>query len=157
MSEDVVRPLLDDAPMGSMPKAIIAGSIAALVGAGVWAGIEMMTGYQIGWIAIGIGFLCGFAVRFAGKGTGVPFRIVGAVCALAGCFLGSLWAFDHAVSTSGLEWELSLMDEIRLLAETTAFMTWVIFAIAVWEGWKFSVDEDAGASAAAPAQTKPGQ
>lgn len=48
MTEDVVRPLLDDAPMGSMPKAIIAGSIAALVGAGVWAGIEMMTGYQIG-------------------------------------------------------------------------------------------------------------
>jgi hypothetical protein len=105
----------------------------------------MATGIRIGWIAIGVGFLCGFAVRVGGKGQGTPFRIVGAACALAGCFLGALWAFDHEVTKelgkNELGLQIGLLDEAKLLIENLGVMTWVIFAIAVWEGWKFSVDD----------------
>lgn len=141
------KPLSDDASIGSLPKAIAAGVVAALIGGAVWGGIEMATGYQIGWIAIGIGFICGFAVRAAGKGRTTPFRVVGAACSLAGCFFGALWAFDHALAAEmtkqGIQVELGIMDEIQLLVENTGVITWVIFAIAVWEGWKFSVEEAA--------------
>jgi hypothetical protein len=157
MADDIARPLLDDAPLSSMPKALIAGVVAALVGAAIWGGIEVLTGYQIGWIAIGIGFLCGFAVRFAGKGTGMPFRVVGATCALLGCALGALWAFDHELSKEltkrGMEGlEFGLMDKVQMMRENTGPMTWVIFAIAVFQGWKFSVDDSI--PAAATSETK---
>ena len=45
-----------------------AGMIAALAGAAVWAGVTVVTGYQIGFMAIGVGFLVGYAIRAVGRG-----------------------------------------------------------------------------------------
>lgn len=50
----------------------------------------MATKYQIGWMAIGVGFLVGFSVRRFGRGTAKTFGIIGAVSALPGCLLGNL-------------------------------------------------------------------
>lgn len=46
-------------------KMLIAGLIGGAIGAAIWAGIAMATHYEIGWIAWGIGFLVGLAVRLA--------------------------------------------------------------------------------------------
>ena len=48
-------------------KTVVLGALAGLVGASVWAGIALFTGYEVGWIAWGIGALVGVAVRFASK------------------------------------------------------------------------------------------
>jgi hypothetical protein len=40
-----------------------AGVVGGLIGAAIWAGITFASGYEIGWIAWGIGFLVGLAVR----------------------------------------------------------------------------------------------
>ena len=52
----------------SLPRALFAGILAGLVAAFVWGWITKVTEYEIGWIAIGVGFLVGFAMRTFGKG-----------------------------------------------------------------------------------------
>ncbi len=73
----------------NFPLAVFAGVVAALVGAGIWAGVTIVTGYQIGYMAIGVGFLVAIAIRVAGKGLTSKFQILGALLALAGCLLGN--------------------------------------------------------------------
>ena len=46
----------------NLSVAVLAGAVAALVGAAVWAAITVATNWQIGFMAIGIGFLVGFYV-----------------------------------------------------------------------------------------------
>ncbi|MEQ9455489.1 MAG: hypothetical protein RLN76_12965 [Phycisphaeraceae bacterium] len=48
-----------------MAKGMIAMILAGVVGAAVWAGIVYGTGYEIGWVAWGIGLLVGGATAFA--------------------------------------------------------------------------------------------
>ncbi len=50
--------------------AVVGGVIGGLVGACVWAGVEFTTGYQVGWIAWGIGALAGIGVQLGGRGAG---------------------------------------------------------------------------------------
>ena len=55
-------------------RATIAGGVAALIGGGVWAGIAIGINREIGWVAWGIGVLCGFAVSKLGRGHGTIFQ-----------------------------------------------------------------------------------
>lgn len=52
----------------NLVNGIVAGILSSIVGAGLWATITILTDYQIGWIAIGIGYVVGFSIRLAGKG-----------------------------------------------------------------------------------------
>ena len=69
----------------NLPVGAIAGALAAVGGAGIWALVTVMTEYQIGWMAIGIGFLVGISMRFSGKGIDPVFGI-GADFHIAGNF-----------------------------------------------------------------------
>ena len=51
-------------------KALGLGAVAALVGAGVYFGIEALTGYEFGLVAIVVGLLVGGAVRKGSRGRG---------------------------------------------------------------------------------------
>lgn len=82
----------------NLPLALAAGAAASLAGAAVWAGVTVVTGYQIGFMAIGIGFLVGFAVRSLGKGITNTFGVVGAFWSLLGCALGNLLAVTGVVA-----------------------------------------------------------
>lgn len=127
--------------------AIIGGISAALIGAALWAVITVSTGYQIGYMAIGIGFLVGFAVRFFGSGVDIQYRVIGAACALLGCMLGNLfsqvWFIAEAESLTYMQ-TLSLLtfDFIGVIyKETFSFMDVLFYGIAVYEGYRFSVKE----------------
>ena len=61
-------------PDSNMSLALIGGVVAALVGAALWAVITVTTGYQIGFMAIGVGFLVGLTVGHVGKGTTASVR-----------------------------------------------------------------------------------
>jgi hypothetical protein len=56
-----------------------AGLAAAIAGAIIWAVISAVTEYQIGWMAVGVGFLVGMTVRVVGKGIEKHFGIAGAL------------------------------------------------------------------------------
>jgi hypothetical protein len=128
----------------NLPLGVLAGAVASLVGAALWAGITVATGYQIGFMAIGVGFLVGFAVRVAGKGISAPFGVLGAALALVGCLVGNLLAVSAIVAQSeGVPfWSVvaQLDPELiqRLMVAFFSPMDLLFYAIAVYEGYRLA-------------------
>ena len=129
----------------SMPLAILAGVVAALIGAVLWGIVSDATNYQIGWMAVGVGFLVGYSVQFLGKGIDPPFRYVGAICALAGCVFGNYFAIvgviagqNHVGALTALG-EIPLSAAVDLMSKTFQPMDLLFYAIAVYEGYRFSL------------------
>src|ERR687892_1535662 len=87
---------IDDQP--NLLMGLIGGVIAMLVGAVVWGAVTYFTEYQIGWMAIGVGFLVGIAVKFFGRGKSMIFGISSASLALIGCALGNLLFYSGAIA-----------------------------------------------------------
>jgi hypothetical protein len=76
--QDSVQALLAKGPgmLGCM-RAFGFGGAAALVGATLWAGVTQVTGYELGIIAIAVGWLVGVAVRAGSRGIGgVPYQVL---------------------------------------------------------------------------------
>jgi hypothetical protein len=71
-------------------RATIAGGVAALIGGGVWAGLAVGIGVELGYVAWGIGLLCGFAVSKLGRGHGTIFQVLAVVCSLVGIAIGKI-------------------------------------------------------------------
>ena len=122
----------------------IYGLIAALAGAGVWAGVTIATEYQIGWMAVGIGFLVGIAVRAGGKGIDQVFGIVGAVLSLVGCVLGNLFTVAWFVSQEfgvPINEVLSSLDfetAIEMMSATFQVMDLLFYGLAVYFGYRYA-------------------
>lgn len=57
-------------PAARAVRALLFGSVAALLSGLVWYGIRAATGYEVGLIAIGVGFAVGFGVRKGGYDRG---------------------------------------------------------------------------------------
>ncbi len=123
---------------------VLAGAVAALGGAALWAVVTITTGYQIGYLAVAVGFLVGFAMRQFGKGTDQVFGVVGAVLALLGCGLGNLFSACAVLSQQeGIPFfdVLSVLDlEIisELMAATFSPVDLLFYGIAIYEGYKLS-------------------
>ncbi len=124
--------------------AILAGTVAAGVGAAAWAAITVATGSQLGIVAVGIGLAVGYAVRATGKGIDPQFGVVGAVLALTGCLAGNLLAVCALVARREgipLDEVLQKIDfptALRLLAATFQVTDLIFYGIAVYEGYRLS-------------------
>ena len=137
---------LEDQP--NLFMGLIGGVLAMLVGAIAWGAITYFSGYQIGWIAIGIGFLVGVAIRFFGKGKTMIFGISGAVLALIGCLLGNLMFYTGIIAreegTSFLNvFFLLLLNPATLLEVFTIafdFMDILFYALAAYAGFSAAMD-----------------
>lgn len=123
---------------------VLGGAIAALVGAAAWAAITVATGWQIGFMAIGVGFLVGMAVRKLGRGSSPPYAIAGAALALGGCLAGNALALvgfhANAMNVSFLS-VLTSVEPVALgaaMVETASAMDFVFYAIAVYEGFRLA-------------------
>lgn len=127
--------------------AILAGGAAAFLGASIWAAITMAVGYQIGWMAVGVGFLVGCAVRTFGKGIDRSYGVVGAVSSLAGCAAGNLLAVVGLVAkhqnipVSEILGKLNPEVVASLMRATFNPMDLLFYGIAVYEGYRFSFRE----------------
>lgn len=121
-----------------------AGGAASLLGAAAWAGITFATGYQIGFMAIGVGFLVGYAVRAAGKGVTPVFGVVGAVLALLGCALGNLLAVTAWVAQAEGVAYLDALQRLdpalvqELMVATFSPIDLLFYGIAIYEGYRLS-------------------
>jgi hypothetical protein len=128
----------------NLPMAIIGGLSVAIIGAILWAVITVATEYQIGYMAIVIGFGVGYSVRFFGKGIDSIFGIIGALLALIGCVLGNFLSIIGFVANSenlGYFETLTLID-LSLIPEimTESFnpMDILFYGLAIYEGYRFS-------------------
>ncbi len=135
----------------------LAGLAAALVGAAIWAIITALTQYQIGFMAIGVGFLVGFAVRAAGKGIDPVFGVVGAALALLGCVLGNLLMVLYFLANKEQMPFLELLSRLdldlvrRVMAATFDVMDIVFYGIAMYCGYKYAFRQVTGDQRAASA------
>jgi hypothetical protein len=123
---------------------VIGGAVAAAIGAAVWAIITALTHFQIGWMAVAVGFLVGYAVRICGKGIDKVFGATGATLALLGCLAGNLLAVCVVVSKHQHIPFFDLLSRLnpeivmKLLQATFHPMDLLFYGIAVYEGYKFS-------------------
>ena len=123
---------------------IIGGSIGGLIGAVLWAAITYFSGYQIGWLAVGVGFLVGFGVRKLGKGIDKEFGVVGGIIALISVVLGNFLASIGFLATV---FEIGYIEMLfafnyamtfELLKETFSVIDLLFYGIAIYEGYRFS-------------------
>lgn len=130
---------------------LVAGLAAAAAGAAGWAVITVATGYQIGFMAIGVGFLVGYAVRAGGKGVTMPFGVAGAGLSLVGCAVGNLLAlvamlaghegvpFLEAVG----QLDVDLAQELMVAGFSPIDL--LFYGIALYEGYRLSFRQLDGA------------
>ena len=130
----------------SLTLAIFGGLLASVVAAIIWAAITYATSYQIGFMAIGVGVLVGYAVNYFGKGMTVTFGVVGAAFALFGCLFGNLLT-DFIVlsqqedSSIGLVLGAYLSSPViivEIMKETFSPIDLLFYAIAIFQGFKLS-------------------
>jgi hypothetical protein len=145
------RPIVAPKPAGpvemveNLPMGFMAGLVAAALGAGIWALVTVLTGFQIGWMAVGVGFLVGYAVRAAGRGAHVTFGIMGAVLALGGCAAGNLLtvvvlaARHFHVPVLHVFSRLTPRVVESLMVATFKPLDVLFYAIALYEGYRFSI------------------
>lgn len=126
--------------------AVIAGAVAALIGALLWALITLLTNFQIGFMAIGVGFLVGKAVGKFGKGIDTIYGVMGALLSLVGCVAGNLLTAcvlvarqEHAdILVVTMAVLLNPQASLELLRVTFQLMDLLFYALGIYEGYKFS-------------------
>jgi hypothetical protein len=142
--EDRERVMLHLHGTQRLVPAIVAGFVAMMFGAVVWAVIAVFTKQEIGWIAIGIGFVVGMAVRIAGRGFDVRYAVIGGALSLAGVVLGKfLAACGFFAREEGIPiWEvLSTFPYATFPAfmrESFEIIDLLFYGLAVWCGWKYA-------------------
>jgi hypothetical protein len=143
---EIRQPVPDRQAKQSFSAALVGGLAAAVVGAMVWAVVTVATNYQIGWMAVGVGFLVGGAVRTLGRGIDKSFGYLGATMSIFGCLLGNLLSICGIVAgQEGLS-PLAVMAQVgshpavipAALLATFHPMDLLFYAIAIYEGYRFS-------------------
>ncbi len=119
-------------------------SIAAAI---IWASITFITGYQIGFLAIGIGYLVGVVIKGVGKGVTIKFQMIGAALALFGCVLGDFITICYFFADQEkirVHEVFSLIDPMAIpgvMISTASGMDVLFYAIAMFAGFKYSLRE----------------
>ncbi len=125
--------------------AVAAGVVAMLVGTAIWVGVTVATNFQIGYMAVGVGFLVGLAMRFAGRGVGQPYHVIGAVLGLLGCALGNLFtgcvlvAREYQVGFGEVLSKLDVEMAGEIMGAMFSPMDLLFYVLASMAGWKYSV------------------
>lgn len=124
--------------------ALSGGTLGALLGAVLWAILTVITKFEIGWEAIGVGFLVGYGVRRFGKGVDPVFGYIGGALSAIGIAFGNILTGMIAVSTTQ---NIPFMD---LLTRMNFNAAWILltagfspidilfYALGIYYGYRFS-------------------
>lgn len=123
---------------------ILGGLIGGGVGMIVWGIITYTSGYQFGFAAMGVGYLVGLGVRVFGKGVERKFGIAGGIISLASVVLGNFFvALGLLARILEVNYVTVLVNfvyskSLELMIAAFSPMDLVFYAIAVYEGYRFS-------------------
>jgi hypothetical protein len=132
------------APSPNFRMALLGGFVAMLVGAALWATVSIISGYELGLMAIAVGFIVGYAIRLFARGPNRKFGAIGAIYALLGCILGSIITLQVFIAQKyGIPYDrilanLNGADIVRDAIANFGLMDLLFYAIAIYEGFKFS-------------------
>jgi hypothetical protein len=134
------------------------GALAALAGSVGWIVVSKVTGYEVGIVAIGVGWLVGRAVRKgAGGFGGTRYQVMAMLLTYSAIAFASLPAIFEALRQSPKHGAAAAASQVGLgpmiwawamllgiafaspfLAGPGNFMGWIIIAIGLYEAWKFT-------------------
>lgn len=138
----IMNPMQYEEALGQerFPMGIIAGIVTGVVCAVLWAAVTLITYYQIGWMAIGVGFVVGFAIRKAGNGVSSKFGVVGAIIALLSCLFGNaLIVVGMIAHETGLSYTSAMSGfELSYMVETFSVMDLLFYGLAIAAGYKYA-------------------
>ena len=130
---------------GRFGLATIAGVGAAIGGAALWAIVTVLTNYEIGIMAVAVGFMVGKAIAAVANSRNTAYGVLGAVCSLLGCVLGNLLSaigfYAHARHIAYFD-ALGMVNPavaIRLMTIMFSPMDLLFYAIGIYEGYRFSI------------------
>lgn len=124
--------------------ALIGGISAAILGALVWAGIAVYAEVNLSIIAIGIGLLIGFAIRFTGKGIEEKFGVLGGALTLLSVLFGDFLSIAFFIA---FEFELGITDVLfggnlgtifDIFLQNIDFWSLLFWVVGIAEGYKFA-------------------
>jgi len=88
----------EEAGGGHLPGAIVGGVVAALISGAVWAAIVVAAGVQIGYVAVGVGWLAGQGVVLGSGGRkGFNLQIIAVLSSVLGLLLGKYFALAYLI------------------------------------------------------------
>jgi len=128
----------------NLSMGFVGGFGAAILGSIVWAVITALTQYQIGFMAIGVGFLVGFAVRKMGQGIDKTFGFFGAGLAFLGCMVGNLLTTciivsqQESVALSEILSGLNISVAMEIMKYTFSPIDLLFYGLALYYGYRFS-------------------
>lgn len=99
-------------------------------------------------MAIGIGFIVGFAVRKFGKGRTIKFGIVGGVLSLFGCLLGNILAISILISSESGRDILEVLSDFDFdqlydyIKYNFGLMSLFFYGLAVYYGFRYSIMQE---------------
>jgi len=130
----------------SFMMGITGGFLGAAIGAVLWTVITVLTKYQIGYMALGVGFLAGFGVKLLGKGVDAKFQYAGAALALVGCLAGNLMvvisfaSLETGISVTTILSRLTPSVIVDLYSATFNVMDLLFYGLAITIGYKYSLN-----------------
>lgn len=145
VNEDVVRARIENLKLEqNLGLGIIGGGVGGLIGAVIWAAVTYFTEYQIGWLALGVGFLVGFGVSKLGKGIDKIYGVVAGVIALISVVFGNFLSIigflskdlDMTFADALLRFNYSMTFD--LMKETFMPMDLLFYGLAIYAGYRFS-------------------
>lgn len=109
-SESEYNSLVDSIKEQARPKlGILLGIMMGIIGAVVWAVITIITGYNIGFVAIAVGFFVSVGFSRAGKDTNMIYGVIAGIIALLSILLGEAIISIYYIS---LYYELGFLEAI---------------------------------------------
>lgn len=120
--------------------ALSLGVIAAAVGAGLWMVVTEVTGYEIGLIAIAVGFIVGTAVRMGSRGIGgVAYQLLAVFLSYTAIVITYIPVIVADVEGS-LAWVVAIPIAYvaPFLMGSENIIGILIIGFALWQAWKMN-------------------
>lgn len=128
-----------------MIGALIGGGIAALVGGFIWGATASASGYEVGWLAWGIGLATGLGAVLGGRGSDGNIGTIAVICAVAGIFIGKVVMVAGLISKEPDEVARQILNQLSffdLLKATLSFYDIIWFVLAVGTAWRIGAGGD---------------
>jgi hypothetical protein len=140
-AEKLDRALQAETESPNLVGAVLAGLAAAVVACLIWYGVVAISNYQIGFLAVGVGWLIGLGVGFgAGRKRGPTLQAISVGITLVAMVFSEYLIVRHFVvealvevgSTISLFLPLDLMVELVVESIKSDPLTLLFWAIALW-------------------------
>jgi hypothetical protein len=131
---------------GNFVLALLAGLAAAVVGAVIWMGVMLTTGWDMGSVVLtlGVGLMVGLAIRINGNGSNFIYGMLGIAFTLLSCLVGEIGVALQSATTSQLDlyaviMHIDLISLISSIVSHTSLMMLAAYVVGSILAYKLSI------------------